>query len=661
MRGSWATLALALTTAASTARGDTFSGTRFDMRERAHDVAVRVDRGAVTLVVRRTVHNPGPKSDQAVFGLEVPEQAVATRLRTSSVDRAGNTVWFEGELLDAELAAARYRELTGIGGFYPKDPALLSWRHRGLLALQVFPVIERSDKTVEYTLELPMRYQDGAYRISVPRLGTEALPATFHVRAGSARDALTVNGVKVPAGGSIEASGSGAHEAAPDIDIALVPHARTPLLSRIADVRVAAGKHLLHASFDAAPKLGTVPSNPAIAIVLDTSKSMGEDLPAALTALDAYLAHFGSGRVTVFTFDRTVHTPLGIDLPGADVIAALQTFRPALGNGSALDAAVAAADRALAHADTPVRRMVVLTDLQMRASLTPARLAALDLRSGAIVHVARVTRGEPSNLRDDDSPWAQLPRQTGGVLWTAQADRWDPRAREVFEEWARPKRIDNLQIHGLADFDTEPTTLDEGQGIEHFVLTDMASGPVTLEGELWSKPLRGTLRSSRSEERRWSALVFGSPLADQLSEPEQRRLAMRGRAVSPMTSYLAIEPGVRPSTEGLERVDQSGFAGGGVRGEGIAVGSVGGSGGPAFDALGWLSPRLSAAWRRCGGTQRVRVELETTSVEVVHVGQITLAPADRSGQSCLHEAAWALDLPAAFEVASGAWRVAVEP
>ncbi len=28
-------------------------------------------------------------------------------------------------------------------------------------------------------------------------------------------------------------------------------------------------------------------------------------------------------------------------------------------------------------------------------------------------------------------------------------------------------------------------------------------------------------------------------------------LARHGRAVSPVTSYLAIEPGVRPSTEGL--------------------------------------------------------------------------------------------------------------
>ena len=37
-----------------------------------------------------------------------------------------------------------------------------------------------------------------------------------------------------------------------------------------------------------------------------------------------------------------------------------------------------------------------------------------------------------------------------------------------------------------------------------------------------------------------------------LSESEMMVLAKHGRAVSPVTSYLAVEPGVRPSTEGIE-------------------------------------------------------------------------------------------------------------
>ena len=42
--------------------------------------------------------------------------------------------------------------------------------------------------------------------------------------------------------------------------------------------------------------------------------------------------------------------------------------------------------------------------------------------------------------------------------------------------------------------------------------------------------------------KRWAALVFGSHLLSTLSEDEMMVLARHGGAVSPVTSYLAIEP-----------------------------------------------------------------------------------------------------------------------
>ena len=122
-------------------RADTLSGTKSsEMFDRGHTIEVRIERGHATFVISRTFENRSGKHDQAMLDItDLPEGAVATGLRTLAGD-ANKPIWYAAELLDAEVAAKKYRELTGIGGYYPKDPALLSWRSQGELALQVFPV-----------------------------------------------------------------------------------------------------------------------------------------------------------------------------------------------------------------------------------------------------------------------------------------------------------------------------------------------------------------------------------------------------------------------------------------------------------------------------------------------------------------------------------------
>src|SRR5262245_47087544 len=166
------------------ALADQVGGTRSDkLREKTHVIEATLGRGHATLVVRRTVHNDGERPDQATFHIMLPDGAVATRLRTLGTS-AGHPTWFEGELMEAEAAAAKYRELTGIGGYYPKDPALLSWRSQNHLALQVFPCPPAEPKTIEYTLEVPTDYEDGRHHLRLPSMGTDALNATLVVRAG---------------------------------------------------------------------------------------------------------------------------------------------------------------------------------------------------------------------------------------------------------------------------------------------------------------------------------------------------------------------------------------------------------------------------------------------------------------------------------------------
>src|SRR5512138_3211888 len=111
---------------------DTLEGTRGLVKEARHEVAVTMHRGYAVLTVRRTLWNWGQRHDQGVYLLSMPDWTVATGLRSRGV-LDGKPVWFAGELMEAEAAAAKYQKLTGHGGYYPKDPALLSWRNASLL------------------------------------------------------------------------------------------------------------------------------------------------------------------------------------------------------------------------------------------------------------------------------------------------------------------------------------------------------------------------------------------------------------------------------------------------------------------------------------------------------------------------------------------------
>jgi hypothetical protein len=637
---------------ASRASADSVIGTRFEVAEEAHRVEARLDRGFATLVVQRVVLNDGPRSDQATFYLDLPEGAVATRLRTAGIDAAGHPVWFEGDLLDAEEAAAKYQELTGLGGYYPKDPALLSWRHRGNLALQVFPVPPRAKKTVEYTLLMPMAYADGKYSLELPILGTEELRASVRVSAVHEEDRVTVNGVPLAEGFAVEASRA--------LTFELRPGGGPHLMAALAAVPLQAKRAFVHARATAAPHIAETPAHAAVAVVLDVSRSMGGRTGAEVAAARAYLTSFHDAEVTVLAFDRRVTLPFGKNLPVSDVLVRLQSYEPKASNGSQLDDALARADLILSHASSASRRIVVMTDFLTREALTPERLAALRLSSGAIVHLASIEEGAANVARDDDSPWAALPRKTGGLFWNASASAMNTAARETFEEWARPKRLDHVHSRGFPEGFEVPEVLNEGQDIEYLGVAESKPTELVLEGELWSTPTRISAASSPDEERRWSALIFGSPESDLLPEAEQRILASKGRAVSPVTSYLAIEPGVRPSTEGLEPNEGFGEGGGG-QGFGVGLGRIGsighGSGVSTFDPQHFLESTLTQAWKACGGVGRADLKLESTRDEVV---EVTLALPGEPAAACLTEAAWSLDLPPQFISLHQTWAVPVE-
>jgi hypothetical protein len=548
--------------------------------------------------------------------------------------------------MEAEAAAAKYRELTGIGGYYPKDPALLSWRRPGYLALQVFPDPPGQPKTIEYTLELPTRYRGGRHHVALPRLGTERMPARIEISPANEGDRVFIDDRPAPPGTGLTLIGA-------STDFAVARRAPATLEGALASVPFGKSRVLSHVRVEAAAKLSEVPRGAHVVVIVDGSRSFSEyERKNGIAAVRAMLSHFADARVEVLS--RAV----------ADLAHLAVTPR----NGSRIDEALARADALLAKlpSRTP-KRIVVVTDLLTRSDLTPERVRPL-LKSGAVLHVGVMQNGLPGVERDDDHAWASVPRATGGLLWRASASDAPvdvAQMAKIYEEWARPVRIHALAVkaRGIPDGALDvPEMLPEGEGLEDLRINDADVTEVAVTGELWSTPIRFSMRPDDGEARLWSALAFGAPeILGSLTEPEMMILARRGHAVSPVTSLLAIEPGVRPSTEGLE---ESGIGeGGGGRAEGIGLGSVGTivHGAGNFDPDAFLRTELRRGLRACGGASRkATIVLETTIAEIVDIPRVTLdGAADTKLETCLREAAWEIDLPTWFQATWQSWTISI--
>ncbi len=647
--------------APSDAHADDVSGTRSEkVDEREHDIRLVLEHGVATLRVRRTVFNGGPRHDQAVFSIDVPEGAVATGLRTQGTLH-GRPHWFDGDLLEAEMAASRYRELTGIGGYYPKDPALLSWRSPTELVLQVFPVAPASKKTVEYTFSMPTRYEDGRDHVELPSLGTAERFARVTLLPGHARDQLFVDGTPVGRGTPLVLDS--AHT------IALARHRAPRIEAHLASVPFADERVLMHYDVALAPTISTIPKDARVVVVLDGSRSLSSgERDAARNTARAYLQHFVDprlrARAEVIVFDHEIEARHGKLVSARQARADLQHIDLAGYNGSRVDEALATAGDLLRRGPAGPRRIVLLTDARTRDGLQPTRLEALAERSGATVHVGIVSAGQPSLERDDDHEWAQVATATGGLVWTVAADPFEvtPEAEAIFEELARPLRLDHLEI-ALPPLDDPlhfiPEQLPEGSGEHELLIVEQGVDHLRVSGELWSEPVHETVFADADQGRRWAALVFGDDLREDLTEEEMMPLALLGGAVSPVTSYLAIEPGVRPSTEGLDWGSGTGSFGSGGLGL-IGTGRAGsGMGGGSDDRQEFLEQEVRAGLAACGGQgSAVRVTLESTLEEIVEINGVTIPDAkDPVLEPCLEKEVWAIVLPPEFADQWRAWTV----
>jgi hypothetical protein len=431
-----------------------------------------------------------------------------------------------------------------------------------------------------------------------------------------------------------------------------------------------------------APQLAPLPKRAQVVFVVDASHSQGADgIAAQLTLLRAYVQHVPDAEVEVVVYRRAAARLFAGFVRGSDVDAKLEAAQEALepGNGSALDAGVQLAVALLEQRKGPQlsleektgfavlspRRMalrggrgnlpanqslVLLTDELLRPSFQQAWVddALRALSKQAVVHVVVPTvdnNEEPTLTRDDEAALSSLAAAHHGIL--ARVHGFPVEVKPLVPValgLVRPVQLDHVRLVGLPTTDIEqPTVLHEGDGFRFMQALPKSVERVVVEGKLWGDAFRRVVRVDDRFSHATAAFVFGEDEHGVLSEAEMMRVALFGKAVSPVTSYLAIEPGVRPSTVGLMRDGGSGFGSGGLGMRGTGRG--GGGGGrhpPDLRALVDVTACVDVH-----GAQHATLDVDTTFAEVVDVrvrnGQAAFA-------TCVAEAVWATRLSPAFNL-----------
>ncbi|MCA9661609.1 MAG: proprotein convertase P-domain-containing protein [Myxococcales bacterium] len=769
------------------------------LREVSHAVDVRIVDGVARYTVRRSFANAGTVADEATVAIDLPPGAAATGLRIRARDR-----WYRGDLMEAEEAREKYQELTGLGAWQAKDPALLQWAWADSLRLQVFPVLAGSANTVEYTLTAPVRYRQGRYVIAYPRAvvdeGDEASASLLadpviriHPGHGDAATPIFVDGQRVIIDAPVvlkpppepvwrgegypDTSASYVHSKIPveglgtaraaklelaidhtysgDLEVELVtPQGRrltvdsgrggdndirgsfevelpaettiggdwylsvsdragldvgtlerwsiafdarppkaegdaawsrarasldTPIFipdapdgdggglalievappeidtldARLGRVVASADKSFFRVEVDAAPELRPLPRGASVVFVVDASRSLGPaEIMRQVDVARAYVSHVPDAKVEIVAFRRRAERVFGDFIPATELAQGLADGarqRLAPGNGSALDEGLRLAGELLRGRRGPTR-IVVVSDARLRSRLSvdDGVEAAKRAPRSTITHLVIPRDGVDVRLeRDDAYRLAALPASRGGVLYRLEFDAStsDKELARAALGLVRPIALENFAVDtDDAEGLDVPSVLREGEGFRAMVARAKAPRRVVVRGMLWGEEVRREVRATRAFSQATAAFVFSEDEYDDLSDDEMMRVARFGRAVSPVTSYLATEPGVRPSTIGLDLVGM-GSGGGGASGSSIGFGGAGGRAHrKSFTLEELVAPGVARckAEHRASPTWRLDLRVETTSREIVDV--IPSRPATTPLDACVVEAIWETEL-----------------
>lgn len=652
---------LALCAFAGSAHADSMSSTLGQpLSEVSHSVTVSLKDGIATFVVQRTFANSGTIPDEAVLSLDMPYQAAATGLRI----RSGH-IWYKGELLPAGEAAQKYEELTGIGVSRLKDPALLAWVSANILELRVFPVPVNGTTTLEYTLTAPARWRKGRWILDYPRRMSQS--SGLSMAEANSREPL-VEPSLAPIVMTLEASKDyariavdnhpvtfaqplvliDAHESTAECEyvgseeecedygfaakIEAFPAKTETIVSRYGTTEAATREAVFERlQIEMPAKLSTTPESAHVVFVMDRSRSLTSSMiNTQFQVMRAFAEHLPGGKFEVVLADRHSER-LSDDFMAQpdflEVLSLLENNHLEYRNGSHLDVGLETA-REMLKSQKGVRYIVAFTDDLLRNALEPS---SMEEASDILTHI--VVLGSLW-LRDDEHRLAPITHKAGGLL--VHAVQTDELPRYV-EHLVRPVMLEFVDIKGGMDV---PEDLWEGDGYLHFserVTTSSTFG--VLRGKLWHKDVLIRPRSNAAYNRATAGWVFTSDRYFSINEDLQMKLAMYARAVSPVTSYLAIEPGVRPSTQGLPMMARGfGARGMGASGSGIGRAIVRG------DGLETLLGRLKEACQNRHPEQSGQIIVHSTRDEVVDV----VAYSSNAMTTCMVDGIWNFRLPDAF-------------
>lgn len=457
------------------------------------------------------------------------------------------------------------------------------------------------------------------------------------------------------------------------IKITLSPGAHT---SRGSYSRVLVDEELGFArlELDVARELSKLPEALELVFVVDGSRSLDPGhAELTLRVAESVASHVPGASVQVVIYDRAARALFGASVQGQDfsqeLERALKAHPLVLRNGSRPEEGLKLAMRLLERAPvTHQKYVIVITDERMASTWTDLASAQAIQGSGVLLHGLRVSessKDEPS-LRRTSGILERVARLTGGIFATLSNVSTDTRSKELDRQTlglVRPVQLDAVALHPehLAQQWRLPGVLHEGSGVREF--DQLADPPerVTLTGELWSRPVEWVFASSQRQERATAAFIFSHNLHSALTEAQQYAVAMFGRAVSPVTSYLAIEPGVRPSHVGLEAA----LGGSGLGGRSIVSHGMVGLGRRTLTHMAQPVIPVVYACARQHLTRAATLEFgfETTKLELLALTLATPAP-ETAFRECVEQGIWGLELT--WEVMEGihqrfAFMVQVEP